>query len=259
MPDRHVTIITYHAIDERKSVISVKPSQFCRQMRLLKKQGIRGINLAMALDSPEQADEPRGSSVVLTFDDGYLSVLQDALPVMKTLGFTGTVFIPTNFVGLSGKQAQSQNADINRDMMDWNHLEELADAGFEVAAHAKSHPDLTRLTPDQLEDEIGASKQCLENHLHQPVLSLAYPYGYYNTKVRQAADRHFRYGCTTELGHNKPGTDRLLLKRIDAYYLDRESTFLKASAGGLNTWWKFRQGMRQIKSLGRNLSKPFGE
>lgn len=256
MPD--TTIFTYHAIDSRKSVISVSPAQFCRQMESLAEQGIRGISLGQALTSPGQSGQAAQRSVVLTFDDGYLSVYQHALPVLKTLGFSGTVFFPTDFIGLNSQGAQGINKDIDRDMMDWRQLETLMNAGFEVAAHAKSHPDLTRLTPEQLEEEIAGGKRCLEEQIQRAVTSFAYPYGYYDKKVRQAAGRHFRHACTTELGHNRSGADPLLLKRIDVYYLQKEATFLKAAEGGLINWWKFRQGLRTIKSTGRNFRKTTG-
>lgn len=247
MPDS-TTVFTYHAIDDRTSVISVSPELFCRQMELLAEKGIRGISLEQALQ-PGQVPQ---RSVALTFDDGYLSVFQHVLPVMKALGFSGTVFIPTDFIGLNGQEAQKLNKDIDRDMMDWKKLEALKESGFEIAAHARTHPDLTRLSPEQLEEEIAGGKRCLEERLQSAVPSFAYPYGYYNKKVREVAARHFNYACTTELGHNRPGTDPLLLKRIDVYYLHKEARFLEAAEGGLGNWWKFRQGLREIKAAGRS-------
>lgn len=258
MPDLRTTIFTYHAIDNRESVISVSPALFCRQMETLAEQGIRGISLDQALTSVGRSGQIPQRSVVLTFDDGYLSVYRNALPIMKALGFCGTVFIPTDFVGLNALEAQGINKDIDRDMMDWRQIETLMNAGFEVAAHAKTHPDLTRLSPGQLEEEIAVGKHCLEQQLQHAVSSFAYPYGHYDKKVRQAAGRHFRHACTTELGHNLPGLDKLLLKRIDVYYLQKEETFLKAAEGGLANWWKFRQGLRAIKSTGRNFQKMTG-
>ena len=136
-------------------------------------------------------------------------------------------------------------------MMDWRQLEILMNAGFEVAAHAKSHPDLTRLSTDQLEEEIAGGKHRLEDQLQHAVTSFAYPYGYYDQRVRHAAGRHFRHACTTKLGHNRPGVDPLLLQRIDVYYLQKETPFLKAAEGGLGGWLKLRQGLRTIRSLGR--------
>ena len=252
------TIFTYHAIDQRNSVISVKPGLFRRQMELLAENDIVGISLGQAMAAFERSGQFPARSVVLTFDDGYVSVHENALPVMKSLGFSGTVFIPTDFVGLSGQQANKLNVDLDRKMMNWQELEVLKAAGFELGAHSKSHPDLTRLTPAELEDEIGDGKRSLEKYLGEPALSFAYPYGYYNEKVRQAAGQHFRYACTTELGHNRPGVDWLLQKRIDVYYLEKESMFLRAATGGLGAWWKFRQGLRAIKSSGRKFQKPPG-
>lgn len=254
MPDPS-TVFTYHAIDHRNSVISVSPELFCRQMELLAEEDIKGISLEQAQKADAQPGQVQQRSVTLTFDDGYLSVFQHALPVMEALGFSGTVFVPTNFVGLSGQEAQKLNEDIDRDMMDWRKLETLKEAGFEIAAHAKTHPDLTRLSPGQLEEEIAGGKRCLEERLQSAVPSFAYPYGYYDKKVREVAARHFNHACTTELGHNRPGTDPLLLKRIDVYYLHKEARFLEAARGGLGNWWKLRQGLRTIRSLGREFSR----
>src|SRR6185312_10355483 len=71
-------------------------------------------------------------SVVLTFDDGYRSFRQYAYPVLKELGFPGTLFVYTDYVG-AGRNALS-----------WQELRELAAEGFDVQAHSKTHGDLRR-------------------------------------------------------------------------------------------------------------------
>jgi peptidoglycan/xylan/chitin deacetylase (PgdA/CDA1 family) len=247
MRDDRLTILTYHAIDERKSVISVSPALFRRQMELLAQRNIQGISLAQAFEYRDREGRFPDRSVVVTIDDGYLSVYEQALPVLASLGMTATVFLPTDFIGLSATQARLRLGESDRERMNRYHIEKIAQAGFEIAAHSMSHPDLTRLPPNQLEREIALSGQFLEKHFQCPVRSFAYPYGHCDKGVRNKAADHYDYACTTELGHNAAGQDPLLLKRLDAYYLKREWRFIRACEGGLGVWWVFRQALRDYR------------
>lgn len=248
MHDNRLSILTYHAIDNRDSVISVTPEVFRRHMDILAYRGISGISLAQAFECLNDNGHFPSQSVVLTFDDGCLSVFEQALPVMQAVGFTGTVFIPTDFIGLRASEAREHNPDLDRDLMSWCHLEELGDTGFEIGAHTLSHPDLTSLNSIEVGGQLALARELLEGQLHRPVLSFAYPYGYCNEEVRNAASSHYRYACTTRLGHNQAEQDPLLLKRLDAYYVKRESTFIRACEGGLGARWWLRQGLRDFKS-----------
>lgn len=249
MAENQLSILTYHAIDERESVISVPPERFRRQMTLLAESNIRGISLAQAFESQSQTGRFPDRSVVLTFDDGFRSVFEQALPVMNAVGFSGTAFIPADFVGLSAAQAEKLNKDLDRDVMNWHQIEELEKSGFEIGAHSMSHPDLRRLPAEQLERELSMARSHLEARLQHPVRSFAYPYGSYDARVKNAVSGHYNCACTTRLGSNQPAQDPMLLRRLDVYYLKRERAFMKACTEGLDTWWRFRQALRDIKTF----------
>jgi len=55
----------------------------------------------------------------------------------------------------------------------------------EVGSHGMTHRDLTKLTFGELIYECGKSKEVLENLIGKPVNSFAYPYGFFNEKVRK--------------------------------------------------------------------------
>ena len=93
-------ILTYHAIDDRPDVISVSPEQFGWQMEQLAARGLNGISLGMAFEHLEKTGQYPSDSVVLTFDDGYLSVLEHALPVLQPHGFSATVFLVAGMMGM---------------------------------------------------------------------------------------------------------------------------------------------------------------
>jgi peptidoglycan/xylan/chitin deacetylase (PgdA/CDA1 family) len=83
-------VLTWHAIDERPSVLSMPPGLFRLQVETLAGLGFRGISPAQAFDHLERAGAYPDRSVVLTFDDGFRSVHSEALPVLAAHGFSAT-------------------------------------------------------------------------------------------------------------------------------------------------------------------------
>ena len=244
-------ILTYHAVDSRASVTSIPSALFQCQMESLAAQNLTGISLADAYDHLERTGNFPQNSVVLTFDDGYLGMMEEVLPVIRPLGFSATVFIVSGMVGMNAAQARSVNGDIDRDMLGWSQLEELVQSGFEIGSHTLRHPRLTQLPVTEVERELVESKLKLQQRLQVPVDSFAYPYGDLNQAVRNAASAHYSYGCTTRLGPNSMAIDPLQLKRVDAYFLTKPGVFLRVCDGGLEGYLYLRQYLREIKKFFR--------
>ncbi len=247
--NKHLLVLTYHAIDDRPSVISVSPQQFRWQMEQLTARGIAGISLAQAFDHLEQTGHYPPDAVVLTFDDGYLSVLEHALPVMTERSFSATVFLVTNMMGMKTLQAKDTHPDFSRDLLKWDQAETLVKSGFEVGSHTVSHPDLRSVSPIELEQELAESKTLLEQRLQPRVDALAYPYGRFNADVLETTSRYYQLACTTRLGRCSQQSDPWRLNRVDAYYLQRAQRFLKLLDGGLEGWLQFRQYLRDLKNV----------
>jgi peptidoglycan/xylan/chitin deacetylase (PgdA/CDA1 family) len=192
--------------------------------------------------------------VALTFDDGLASVHRHAWPVLARHGYAATVFLVTGRAGGdSGWPGQPARVR-RRPLLGWGEAREMAAAGIEMGSHTVSHPDLTRLSPDEAGAELVASRMAIEDRLGVAVQALAYPYGRVNAGVRAAAARHYRLGCGTRLGRLGPGSDPLWLPRLDACYLRHPSRFLDVAGGGSGSWLKARQLARDVRSsLMRNL------
>ena len=74
-------ILMYHGVAEvaeDPNQLCVTPSRFAEQMTWLKRRGLRGVGIGTLVDAM-RAGRQRGL-VGITFDDGYLSVLEAALP-----------------------------------------------------------------------------------------------------------------------------------------------------------------------------------
>jgi peptidoglycan/xylan/chitin deacetylase (PgdA/CDA1 family) len=98
-----VSIVTYHHIaDDDLSyaydpgVADASPSQFRRQMELLARWGTP-IGIDELLRAVDGAPLPN-NAVMVTFDDGYRSCHDVALPILRDVGMPATFFIATSFI-----------------------------------------------------------------------------------------------------------------------------------------------------------------
>ena len=62
----------------------------------------------------------------------------------------------------------------------------LHEAGMELGSHSLSHPDLRKLSDDELGVELRDSKESVEAITGEACRLLAYPYGLYDERVLQA-------------------------------------------------------------------------
>jgi peptidoglycan/xylan/chitin deacetylase (PgdA/CDA1 family) len=101
--------------------------------------------------------------VVITFDDGYVDVYQNAFPIMHEMGFVGSIYIYVDHVG--------ENGFVNTEQ-----IQALADDGWEIGNHSMSHSDLTK-DHSILDFEVQQSRLTLEQATGVKVYTFAYPYG----------------------------------------------------------------------------------
>ena len=103
--------------------------------------------------------------------------------------------------------------------MTWDNVKEMHAAGMEIGSHTVSHPILSRLTEQELHDEIYNSKSILESQLNTPCNSIAYPVGGYdefNQKVETLCQSAgYNFGLSYVSGINPPTLDnRYNMKRL---------------------------------------------
>ena len=93
--------------------------------------------------------------------------------------------------------------------------DELAEvyAGFEIANHAMTHPNLPDLSPEALDWEIRESRRVLQDWFQQPVLGFCYPFGGFNPAVKDVirAAGHVYARTVTEVEPLFPPADPLEL------------------------------------------------
>ncbi len=121
--------------------------------------------------------ENKPAALSLTFDDGYYSQYEKALPALNARGFKGTFFIFTDFADYFNL---------------WNWWVEAAAMGHEIASHTKTHPFLTALPLSEAEYEITVSQTLIDAKITgQKSITFAYPYGDLNTAVKALVQQSY--------------------------------------------------------------------
>jgi len=230
-------ILTYHSIDHSGSVISTSPAVFERQMEALAACGVPVVPL-------DRVTEVR-PSLALTFDDGYASFAELAVPLLLRYQFPATVFVVSGHCG--GSNAWSQPPFPSLKMMSWKTLCGLPGDLVSLGAHTISHLNLTTLAGPHAAEEIHGSRAALEDRTGRAVPFFAYPYGASNAAVRGQVRNGFRMACGTTLRFLSEVEDACDLPRIDSFYLcetDRFRKFVSGRARGYLLLRRFLRGWR---------------
>jgi peptidoglycan/xylan/chitin deacetylase (PgdA/CDA1 family) len=249
-------ILTYHSIDPSGSVLSVAPAAFAEQMACIAGLGFRGISLRAALDARALQGRWPPQAAVLTFDDGYANFLGAALPMLQRHGFTATVFLVSGHLGGANDWGPPPPRLGAQAILSPQQARELVKAGIEIGAHTRSHPDLRRLDPQRVEDEIVGCRDDLAAQLSAPVDSFAYPFGLFSAAAAGVARRAFRTACTTVL-RRASGEPLHRLPRVDMYYVRTRAALDRLLTGNLDGYLALRRWGRMARKMGRRWKDTF--
>jgi peptidoglycan/xylan/chitin deacetylase (PgdA/CDA1 family) len=205
----HVPILMYHYVrvnpephDRLGFSLSVTPADFSAQMNWLAAHGFQPIDMRDLRDYLLAKRPLPAKPVVITLDDGYSDLYTTAYPILKEHRFKAVAYIVSGFVDGPGTVTRQQVVE-----MDANHIE--------IGSHSVSHPDLTRLAPEELRRQLQDSKLNLEALVKHPVLDFCYPAGVVNPTVLQAAQvAGYETATTTAAGTLHSASDRFLLSRV---------------------------------------------
>ena len=200
-----VPILMYHVLsappaDAPYPELYVPPADFAGQVAWLAAHGYHAVTLQRVFDSWRGAAALPAKPVVLSFDDGYLSDVKTALPVLKARHWPGVLNLEVaNLKPVWGIRPPG--------------VRKLLAAGWEVDAHTLTHPDLTTLDAARLREEVTGSRTAIRKMFHVPVNFFCYPAGRYDAAAIAAVQQAGYLGATT--------TNYGLAKPSDLYTLSR--------------------------------------
>ena len=201
-------ILCYHNISEKvvgDESLCISPKEFEKHMEFLKEHDFTPIHFA-DLENLSSIHRP----VLITFDDGYENNFSDAYPILKKYNFKASIFLISDTVDKAGYLSEGQIKNM-LDLVDFQ-------------SHTKTHPLLSKISPEAMENEFKVSNERIEALSGKKVLALAYPTGDYNLLVESMASKYYQYATTTVTGVNWSGESPYAMKRI---YITKGLSFYK--------------------------------
>ena len=159
--------------------------------------------------------------ISITFDDGFVSNWESAMPLMKAHGCRAINFLVVDRLGKSSDWESAEGGEARPLMVDSQVREWLAEGNW-IGAHTCTHPRLSQIPLSEAKEEIVGSKKKLEDRFGISIEHFAYPYGDYNDSVRDVVrEAGFKTASTMHRGVNTPDTSTWELRRWTARYPSR--------------------------------------
>jgi peptidoglycan/xylan/chitin deacetylase (PgdA/CDA1 family) len=210
---RGAVVFTYHDVtdDPENTSDQVTPGALRADLVAAQRWGLRWIGLPELAIRFLAGDRLDGLAAV-TFDDALIGVHRHAVGILGELGVPATVFAVSRRLGTGTPEWYAGSDRV----MTSDELLEVADAGFTVQSHTRTHADLPAVAdPEALHAELAGARTDLEQLLGRPVEYLAYPFGYFDRRVRDAVEAAgYRAAFTFLPGRIVPGLDRFRLPRF---------------------------------------------
>ncbi len=118
-------------------------------------------------------------TVGISIDDAYETIYTEAWPRLRDAGLPFTIFISTGPV--------DQGLE---DIMSWDQIREMVDAGVTVGAHTKTHLHMPDFGKDRLVAELETSRERFQSELGITPTVFAYPYGEASRAVISIVTEH---------------------------------------------------------------------
>jgi peptidoglycan/xylan/chitin deacetylase (PgdA/CDA1 family) len=137
---------------------------------------------------------PLRRRVVVTFDDAYAGVFEQALPILKRYCVPATVFVVTSGATSGEPFAWDRAAAAGAELpashrpATWDTIAAAArDHLVSIGVHTQTHPSLPDLPDRLLTVELREAREILWQRIGVAPTFAAYPYGRWSARVRAAA------------------------------------------------------------------------
>jgi len=189
---REIPVLMYHFVgtetDARENSLVVSTKTFDRQLLWLQKWGYQVYSLDefYALKTGKRSFFKKG--VVLTFDDGNIGFLTNALPILEKYRMPAANFMVTDSMR---KEENGSMSVENAQKLSENPL-------ITLGAHTAHHFVLVNEPESIMREEIAGSRRDLEAMLGKEVRYFAYPGGYFDGQALQIVkETGYRMAFTT--------------------------------------------------------------
>jgi len=243
-PDVGAVVLAYHRVGGRTmSPVDLPTGVFERQMAHLRASGT-----VISLDQLISGEKTSG--VVVTFDDGTIDFVEEALPVLERYEIPATLYLATEFVD-SGRPYPADGVPLT-----WSALRTARDSGLvDIGAHTHTHRLLDRCSIEDATAEIDTCLARIRDELGVLARHFAYPKAVAprGGSVEDLIRTRFASAAIAGTRANVAGaTDAWRLYRSPVQNADGWEGFMRKVRGGMRSEDDLRQVINLVRYLGRS-------
>lgn len=209
--DNAVVLLYHHVSTTTPPSTSVTPEIFEQHLQYLA-DGYNVISLEQAVTTLKTRQLLPERAVVITFDDGYRNIYDNAHPLLLKYAMPYTVFVNPQMIGKHKHQ------------LNWHQIIEMEKGGARFANHTSHHRHLLERTAGVsdsewlalIEQDIVQAQGLLQDRLTYSSQYLAYPYGEFNADIQNLITRLNMVGFGQHSGAIYSGSDFTALPRFPA-------------------------------------------
>lgn len=227
-------ILMYHGFGVRTPGadphnLFVVPELLERQLRIVRR-AYRPLDLDGYVRGLRTGRWPRRSALV-TIDDGYVSTLEIAAPLLRDLGIPAVLFVPPALVG--GRTSWMPEMP-DEGLLDAEGLRAVADHGIEIGAHGMDHTVMTGLDAEELRRHTVGAADALEEIMGTRPRAFAYPVGLFDDRaVAAVRDAGYEVGFSV---HDDGGP--FAIPRTPVTGRDSTAVFMARLLPGFDRLWR---------------------
>ncbi|MET4693077.1 polysaccharide deacetylase family protein [Endozoicomonas lisbonensis] len=208
--DSAVFLQYHHVSEDTPRSTSVTPDRLKQHLDYLDDNGFTVKSIVDVVNSVRDGRPLPDKTVVITFDDAYKSIYENAFPLLKEKGYPFTVFVAIEPVDKGYHQ-----------FLSWDQLREMGKHGATIANHSITHSHMVVKHPDETRqqwvnrnrDEILKTEARIKEKTGQSVKLFAWPFGEANPELRQLLASMGYVGFGQQSGVVGPLSDFTLLPR----------------------------------------------
>ncbi len=216
-----IPIILYHrliskadaergAVRDDEMIFVSYDISFAEQMAYLQQEGYTTLDFDDLVAIRTGRMKQPSKSILITFDDGYLSNYLFAFPALRRHGQKATIFVPPE----PDKHTRELIAGIDGFLSE-DQMRELSEHGISIQSHTLTHCVLTEFDDATVRYELEESKRRLTEITKKPVHHIAIPRAGYNRGIRRLVeDAGYQTACCNKKGSANGSSDLLALPRI---------------------------------------------
>ena len=262
-------ILMYHKVVDQEQEgphrIFVLKDTFERHLRSLKARGFYFLSFNELSDywhDRKPLKELPRKSVVLTFDDGYVNNLRNAVPLLKKYGARGTLFlladhsITTNHWDTASDPSDQNrstgrlesfspiNLDPPEELMSLAQKQSLDPNVIEVGSHGLRHERLPAKTDDEIVSELRTSKIILEHDLKCKISVFAYAFGDIDQRLPELAEQAgYEFAVNTDRGPVEWTRNPRSLFRVSVFPEDNAWSIWKKTSKWYRKYYRYKRGI----------------